>query len=105
MTYVSALAALADPTRRAIVETLVAAPLPVGRLAQRFPVSRPAISQHLRVLSDAGLVTADTSGTRRIYRLHPEGWQSLRQYLDRMWDDALHAFAQEAHRQSENDTP
>ena len=88
--------ALADPTRRAIVEALRAEPRPVGQIARGLPVSRPAVSQHLRVLSDAGLVTVEARGTQRIYRLAPEGWAALRDYLDAMWDDALSAYAAEA---------
>ena len=105
MTYDVALTALADPTRRAIVEALRAAPLPVGRLADDLPVSRPAVSQHLRVLSEAGLVRVEPRGTSRIYQLAPEGWAALRDYLDTMWDDALAAYAREAHAQSTRNTP
>ena len=100
MTYQTAIAALADPTRRAIVEALREEPQPVGALAKRLPISRPAVSQHLRVLSDAGLVKADPRGTRRVYSLAPDGVRALRQYLDRLWDDALRAYADEARRQS-----
>lgn len=100
MSYETALAALADPTRRAIVELLREAPLPVGRLAERFPISRPAVSQHLRVLSDAGLVDARAKGTARIYSLSPVGWSALRRYLDTMWDDALASYAREARAQT-----
>ena len=96
MTYETVLAALADPTRRAIVELLRDAPQPVGSLAGRFPISRPAISQHLRVLSEAGLVEADAQGARRIYRLSPDGLGALRRYLDTLWDDALGAYARAA---------
>ena len=103
MSYGEALVALSDPTRRAIVEALRDEPQPVGVLAGRFPISRPAISQHLRVLSDAGLVAADRAGTRRIYRLSPEGIGALRRYLDTLWDDALQAYAREAHALSEGD--
>lgn len=101
MSYGEALVALSDPTRRAIVEALRDAPQPVGVLAGRFPVSRPAVSQHLKVLSDAGLVACDCAGTRRIYRLSPEGIGALRHYLDTLWDDALAAYAQEARTMSE----
>ena len=100
MSYEAAFTALSDPTRRAIVETLRAAPSPVGQLARQFPVSRPAISQHLKVLAEAGLVTADRHGTARVYRLAPEGWSDLRGYLDRLWNDALAAYAREAHRKA-----
>ena len=98
MAYEEVLTALSDPTRRAIVEALRASPQPVGRIAAGLPVSRPAVSQHLRVLSDAGLVEAEARGTARIYRLAPGGADSLRAYLDRLWDDALAAYVREAHR-------
>lgn len=103
MSYGDALAALSDPTRRAIVEALRDAPQPVGVLASRFPISRPAVSQHLRVLSDSGLVACDCAGTRRIYRLSHDGIGALRQYLDTLWDDALAAYAAEARALSEGD--
>ena len=100
MSYEATLIALADPTRRAIVEALRDAPHSVGVLAQRFPISRPAVSQQLRVLTDAGLVAAAAQGTRRLYRLAPEGLGALRDYLDTLWDDALAAYAAEARRLS-----
>jgi DNA-binding transcriptional ArsR family regulator len=103
MSYEAAILALSDPTRRAIVEALRDEPLPVGALARRLPVSRPAVSQHLRVLSDAGLVVAEPAGTRRVYRLAPEGLAALRRWLDRLWDDALLAYAAEARQQSKGD--
>jgi DNA-binding transcriptional ArsR family regulator len=103
MSYGEALVALSDPTRRAIVEALRDAPQPVGVLAGRFPVSRPAVSQHLKVLSDAGLVACDCDGTRRIYRLSPDGIGALRRYLDTLWDDALASYAAEAQRMTEGD--
>jgi DNA-binding transcriptional ArsR family regulator len=90
--------ALADPTRRSIAECLAKAPAPVGQIAANLPVSRPAVSQHLKVLSDAGLVSAEASGTRRIYRLEPAAIAALRNWCDRLWDDALAAFAAEATR-------
>jgi DNA-binding transcriptional ArsR family regulator len=90
----SQLDALGDPTRRAIVELLAAGPSPVGRLADRLPVSRPAVSQHLRVLKEAGLVSSDAVGTRRLYRLDPRGPAELRAYLDRFWNTALAACAE-----------
>jgi DNA-binding transcriptional ArsR family regulator len=105
MSYASAIQALADPTRRAIVERLRDTPQPVGQLAGHFPISRPAISQHLRVLSDAGLVEVKTDGTRRIYRLAPAGIGALRQYLDGLWGDALDAYATEARRHAKEDRP
>ena len=84
--------ALGDPTRRAIVERLAAGPLPVGALAQLLPVSRPAVSQHLRVLKLAGLVHDEADGTRRIYRVDPAGVRAVREQLDRLWDQAMTAF-------------
>jgi DNA-binding transcriptional ArsR family regulator len=83
------LTALADPTRRAIFERLAGRPLAVGQLAHELPVSRPAVSQHLRVLKDAGLVVDRAEGTRRIYQLDPSGIALLRAYLDRFWATAL----------------
>ena len=84
--------ALGDATRRAIIERLLAGPLPVGKLAQEFPVSRPAISQHLRILKQAELVVDESAGTRRLYRLNPAGFDSLREYFDKFWTQALTAF-------------
>jgi len=92
MTNALALAALGDPTRRAIFEHIAENPSSVGALAERLPVSRPAVSQHLKVLKDAGLVTDDRDGTRRIYRLDPNGIADLRDYLDRFWNTALGSF-------------
>ena len=86
------LTALADPTRRAIFERLGEHPRAVGELARGLPVSRPAVSQHLRVLKDAGLVVDRPAGNRRIYQLDPEGVDGLREYLDRFWNRALAAF-------------
>ena len=84
--------ALGDATRRAILARLLKGPLPVGKLARDFPVSRPAISQHLRVLKRAHLVTDRAAGTRRLYAVNPEAIDSLRQYFDRFWAQALDAF-------------
>jgi DNA-binding transcriptional ArsR family regulator len=84
--------ALGDPTRRAIFERLGAGPRAVGELASELPVSRPAVSQHLKVLSDAGLVVATQHGTRRLYRLDPNGVGALRAYFDGFWNQALTAF-------------
>jgi DNA-binding transcriptional ArsR family regulator len=84
--------ALADPTRRAIFEQLAARPRAVGELARELPVTRPAVSQHLRVLKDAGLVTDRAEGTRRIYQLDPDGIGALRAYLDGFWNRSLAAF-------------
>ena len=83
---------LGDPTRRTIFETLAAGPLSVGELAERLPVSRPAVSQHLRALKEAGLVRDRAVGTRRIYHVDPTGVAALRAYLDQIWGEALAAF-------------
>jgi DNA-binding transcriptional ArsR family regulator len=83
---------LGDPTRRAIFELLARRPSSVGELAERLPISRPAVSQHLRVLKDGGLVVSQPEGTRRVYRLNPDGVAAMRAYLDRIWDEALTAF-------------
>jgi DNA-binding transcriptional ArsR family regulator len=84
--------ALGDPTRWAIVELLAAQPRTVGEVAAQLPVSRPAVSQHLKVLKDAGLVSERAVGTRRIYRLNPAGVQAMRDQLDRFWGRALAAY-------------
>lgn len=84
--------AMGDATRRAILEQLLARPQAVGELAREFPISRPAISQHLRVLKNARLVVDRAQGTRRVYQVNPEGIEALRQYFDRFWTDALAAF-------------
>ncbi len=88
--------ALGDPTRRAIFERLVDRPRAVGELASELPVSRPAVSQHLKVLKDAGLVRARQEGTRRIYSVDPQGLTDIRAYFDSFWDEALERFAAEA---------
>ena len=98
MAYDLGLAALADPTRRRIFERVVRAPGAVGDVAASFSVSRPAVSQHLRVLADAGLVTVRTVGTRRVYSADPRGLDELRSYLDRMWSGALSEFESAAKR-------
>jgi DNA-binding transcriptional ArsR family regulator len=100
---VDALGALGDPTRRAIFELLTIRPSAVGELAERLPVSRPAVSQHLKVLKEAGLVIDDAVGTRRRYRVNPAGVAALRDYLDRMWDTALSAFAAAVEEVEEED--
>jgi len=84
--------ALGDPTRMAIFQKLAAGPIPVNELARTLPVSRPAVSQHLRVLKDAGLVTDSKSGTRRLYQLDPAGVARLRAHFDQMWTKALSTF-------------
>ena len=92
-TYQAAgLSALGDPTRRAIFELLADGPRPVGDLAGELPVSRPAVSQHLAVLKEAGLVLDRQEGTRRYYSLNPDGVGDLRAYFDRFWDRSLAAF-------------
>src|SRR6476661_3826583 len=92
MTYADAMDALGDPTRREIFERLQSGPRAVGELARELPVSRPAVSQHLRVLKDARLVIDSSAGTRRIYRVDPDGLAELRAYLDRFWNQALAAY-------------
>ena len=104
MTYqFKALATLADPTRRAIFERLAAKPSSVGELAHGLPVTRPAVSQHLKVLKEAGLVTDAAQGTRRVYRIDPHGLGEIRKWFDQFWDRQLDAFADEVERDS-NDT-
>ena len=96
------MSALGDPTRRAIFELLADGPRPVGEIARDLPVTRPAVSQHLKVLKEAGLVTDRQIGTRRLYQLNPEGVGALRAYLDRFWNRALTAFkatAEQLHEQ------
>ena len=92
MPYANAIAALADPTRRAVFERLRDGPRPVSAIARGLPVSRPAVSQHLKVLKEAGLVRDEPRGTARIYRIHAEGLAELRDWLDGFWDEALARF-------------
>ncbi len=99
-----AFAALGDPTRRDIFERLGRAPMSVGKIAAGLAVSRPAVSQHLKVLKDAGLVADRQEGTRRVYRIDPRGVETLRAYLDRFWDRALAAFQAAAEAAEEDDT-
>jgi DNA-binding transcriptional ArsR family regulator len=87
-----ALGALGDPTRRAIFESLARGPKAVGHLASDLPVSRPAVSQHLRVLKEAGLVADRADGTRRIYQIQQQGVRAIHDYLDQMWGQALASF-------------
>lgn len=99
---IGGLSALGDPTRRAIFELLAERPSAVGELARGLPVSRPAVSQHLRVLKDAGLVIDRPAGARRIYQLDPDGVGALRVYLDQFWSKALAAYKDAVeHRQEE----
>lgn len=92
MAYGGAIEALADPTRRAVLEQLRRGGRSVGEIAAQLPVSRPAVSQHLKILKDAGLVRDEPRGTARIYRIHAEGLRELREWLDGFWDDALQRF-------------
>lgn len=103
MAYAQILTALADPTRRAILEDLRHEPMPVARLAQGRPVSRPAVSQHLKVLESAGLVQATAKGTSRLYSVTPGGLGPLRAYLEDVWGDILQSFADEVQKQMETD--
>jgi DNA-binding transcriptional ArsR family regulator len=98
-----AFAALADPTRRAGFERLADGPRAVGELAQGLPVSRPAVSQHLKVLKAAGLVRDRAEGARRVYQIDPQGLGRLRAWLDRFWDEALEAFKAEAERDEDEE--
>ena len=98
------MAALADPTRRAIFERLREGPRPVGELARDLPVSRPAVSQHLRVLKEAGLVSERKDGARRMYRIEPEAVAELRGYFDEFWSQALEAFKAAAEREERSST-
>jgi len=100
MTYASALAALADPTRRRVFEELRTGPKPVGAIAAGLPVSRPAVSQHLKVLRNAGLVDDRAEGTRRVYFIDPRGLGALRAWLDQFWDQSLAAFQAEVEREA-----
>jgi DNA-binding transcriptional ArsR family regulator len=95
--------ALGDPTRRAIFERLAARPRAVGELARELPVSRPAVSQHLKVLKQAGLVADRPVGTRRVYRLDPDGLEALRAQLERFWTQALAAYKQVVEQSIEED--
>jgi DNA-binding transcriptional ArsR family regulator len=101
MAYETALTALADPTRRRVFERLRAGGQSVGRLAQGLPVSRPAVSQHLKILKEAGLVREERDGTRRIYEIDPKGLGSLRAWLDQFWTITLDAFKAEAEKDKE----
>lgn len=96
MTYEKSLDALADPTRRLLLQELARGPQSVSALAQRLPVSRPAVSQHLKALKAADLATDTADGTRRIYRINPQGLEALRQWLDAFWDTAMQNLKDEA---------
>lgn len=101
MAYASAMDALGDPTRRRIFELLQAGPRAVTEIAAELPVSRPAVSQHLRVLREAGLVSERPEGTRRIYRLDPRGLGEIRAYFDRFWETALASYEATVERERE----
>src|SRR4026209_2346512 len=103
MAYRNAMDALGDPTRRAIFEQLASAPRAVGELAAELPVSRPAVSQHLRVLKEAGLVTERRNGTRRRYRVDTGGLAEVRDYLESFWTDVLAAFEAAATAEAEQE--
>lgn len=98
MAYADALTALADPTRRRIFETLRERPQTVGELAQGQPVSRPAVSQHLKVLERARLVSVEPQGSRRLYLVERDGLDDLRNYLESFWSDVLSAYGDEVAR-------
>ena len=103
-TYVQAgMEALGDPTRFAILESLARRPLAVSELAETLPVSRPAVSQHLRVLKDAGLVSDRKAGTKRIYEVNPEGIALLREHFEKLWEQALAAFQTNAEKTKERE--
>jgi DNA-binding transcriptional ArsR family regulator len=96
------LTALGDPTRQAILDRLSHGPLAVGQLAEGLPVSRPAVSQHLKVLKEVGLVTDRQDGTRRVYQVDPDGLAVLRAHLDRFWERSLAAFQQHANEKGKD---
>ena len=97
----NALSALAEPVRREIVERLAQRPMAVGELAAQLPVTRPAVSQHLKVLREARLVRDRAEGTRRIYYIDPAGFGQIRGWLDRFWDESLAAYAKAAEQEEE----
>src|SRR5438128_12044568 len=103
MAYDKALSALAAPTRRRVFERLRSGPQAVGAIARGMPVSRPAVSQHLRVLKEAGLVTDRPEGTRRLYYIDPRGLGALRGWLDQFWDRTLAAFQDEVERAAKDE--
>jgi DNA-binding transcriptional ArsR family regulator len=102
MAYAEVLTALADPTRRNILEALRDHPMTVGELAEKQPVSRPAVSQHLKVLELAKLVSVEPRGTQRLYLLKREGLDELRNYLETFWSDALSAYGAEIARRKKH---
>jgi DNA-binding transcriptional ArsR family regulator len=104
MAYGEGIAALADPTRRAIFERLRSGPRPVVEIARGLPVSRPAVSQHLRVLKDAGLVRERKAGTRNFYSVDGDGLAELRDYFEELWEEALAAFKEAAEKGAKDDS-
>lgn len=102
MTYARALDCLGDPTRRSVFERLRAGPLSVGEIARDMPVSRPAVSQHLALLKEAGLVVDKPVGTRRVYYIDPRGLSAVRAWFDQFWDQALRSFQEEVARGNHN---
>ena len=102
--HAAALAALADPTRRAIFERLARSPSAVGDLAREFPVSRPAVSQHLKVLKSAGLVTDQAAGTRRVYSVDSAGVAAIREYFEQFWQQSLASFRTAASKPAQEET-
>lgn len=104
-TALAGLTALGDSTRRTIFERVAAQPAAVGELARGLPVSRPAVSQHLRVLKEAGLVSETPDGTRRVYRIDPRGIAAMREWLDAQWATALASFKDFADRETEQEKP
>jgi DNA-binding transcriptional ArsR family regulator len=104
MAYGTAIAALADPTRRRVFERLRGGPRPVVEIARGLPVSRPAVSQHLRVLKEAGLVRERREGTRNFYSVNGDGLAELRDYFEQYWDEALAAFKEAAEKGDNDDS-
>ena len=104
MAYGESLAALADPTRRSVFERLAERPRSVGEMAAELPVSRPAVSQHLKVLKEAGLVAERRNGTRRYYSVRPDGLAELRRYVEGFWEEALSSFKAAAERGEDNES-
>jgi DNA-binding transcriptional ArsR family regulator len=102
--HAAALTALADPTRRAIFERLARSPSPVGELARELPVSRPAVSQHLKVLKSAGLVTDQAAGNRRVYSVDSAGIAAIREYFEQFWQQSLASFRAAASQPIQEET-
>ena len=102
--HAEVLTALADPTRRAIFERLARAPSAVGELARELPVSRPAVSQHLKVLKSAGLVTDQAAGTRRVYSVDSAGIAAIREYFEQFWQQSLASFRTAASKPAQEET-